>query len=171
MIFRHGGLKISGRQMAGFGLLTSPMDEQAVGKPAKDAQEQHPLVALDPATVVVVRNVEALMQAAFNPPAITVDLEPLRRVEAFGWQARDQGHRFVFPTRGLPQETRSLTGKGKADVFPRQFAGGDTAVFVTPFIFPRPPRLRRGGPVEGGNPLEERESLLRCSPAGWAGCL
>ena len=157
--------------MAGVGLLASPFHEQAVGDPTVGTQEQHPLITLDPAAIIVVRNVEPLVESAFDPPAVAVGLEPLSGVEPFGRQARHQGDFFVFPPGGLPEQARSLPREGKADVFPSQFGGGDTAIFMTSFVFPLLPRLRRSGLPEGGNPLEERSPSIQCSPAAWAGYL
>ena len=54
------------------------MHEETDGQPAQHAQDPQSIGVAHPATVIIERHVQALVGAVFNPPALTVGLEPRR---------------------------------------------------------------------------------------------
>ena len=77
-------LKISGGEVLGSALMPGPFHEQAVGQATVVAQELHALVALDTAAIIVVGNVQALVQAALDPPALGVEVQPSLALSLWG---------------------------------------------------------------------------------------
>jgi hypothetical protein len=62
----HIGVKVAGHQVLGFGLAGAPLYKEAIGQAAKDAQYTHGVGMLDAAAVVILRHVQALVQAVFD---------------------------------------------------------------------------------------------------------
>jgi hypothetical protein len=102
MIGVHVGEKVGGGFVVRLGLLAAPVHEQAVGKTAKHANDQHRMRPTDSAEVVVMGDIEALMQAGFDAPGGAIEAEPLLGAQFFGWQAGDQGHRFGAMVSQVP---------------------------------------------------------------------
>ena len=90
MFLSHQGLEIGGGYVVWARPRGSPFHKQAVGNPAEHAQDPHPVVALNPAAVVVIGNVQALMEAALDAPALAVEAQPLDGIQSFGWSTGDQ---------------------------------------------------------------------------------
>src|SRR5665213_1373334 len=94
MIGVHVGEKVGGGFVVGFGLLAAPVHEEAVAETTKHANDQHGMGPTDAAEVVVRGDIEALMQAGFDPPGGAIEAEPLLGAQFFGRQAGDQSHCF-----------------------------------------------------------------------------
>lgn len=101
VIFPHGGLEVSGGFEVGFGLVATPLHKEAVGQAAEHAQNPQGLGPTYPAAVVVEGNVQALMEAIFNPPPLAVGLQPVRGIELVWWKARHEAHGLVLAARAL----------------------------------------------------------------------
>ena len=94
MLGVHGAEKVGGGFVLGFILSAAPMHEQAVGEAPKHAHDAHGLGLADPALVVQVRDIQSLVQAAFDAPGRPIVRQPLCDVEFGGRQAGHQGHDF-----------------------------------------------------------------------------
>lgn len=116
MFFGHAGLKIGGRDLVGSALTRAPFHEQTNGQPAKHAQDPHAIVALDPAAIVVVGHIQTLVEAAFDAPALAVQVQPLTRGQPFDRGAGEQGYFFVLAAGGLAQQPRPLRGEREANL-------------------------------------------------------
>jgi hypothetical protein len=81
MILRHQGLEVGGGDVIGASLMDAPFAEKAVGDPAEHAQDPDAVVALHPAPVIVVGDIQTLVQPAFNPPTGAVEPQPPDRRE------------------------------------------------------------------------------------------
>ena len=169
MFFSHEGLEIGGGEVLWSALMPAPFHEQAVGNAPVDAQDQHAFVALDAAAIIVVGNIQPLVQAALDPPALTVEAQPGLGPELFGRGAGDQGDFFVLAALGPAQQPGGLHRKGKPDVFGCQGGGADDPVFLTPLVFLPGAGLRGCGTIRGENPLGERRPSFGYWPAAWAG--
>jgi hypothetical protein len=77
IVFAHGGLEIGEGFVFGPSLLVPPVHEEADHHSPKHAQNQKTVGVEHLATIVMERDVQALMAAVFNPPALSVGLEPL----------------------------------------------------------------------------------------------
>jgi hypothetical protein len=94
MVGVHGSEEVRGGFVVGLGLMAAPVHEQAVAEAAKHADYQHGMRPTDPAEVVVMGDIEALMQARFDAPGGAIEAEPLLGAQFFGRQAGDQGYCF-----------------------------------------------------------------------------
>ncbi len=74
MILGHECLKIGGGDVVWTALRGSPFHEKAVGNATKHAQDQDSVVALNPTPIIVVRDVQPLMQATLDAPALTIQV-------------------------------------------------------------------------------------------------
>jgi hypothetical protein len=99
MIFGHPGLEAGRGHVVGTTLLSAPLDKEAVGEAAKHSQDPDSIITLDPAAVVVVGDIQTLVQAAFDAPALAVEAQPE--------QGRQQGDRSAGDER--PGRRRRLT--------------------------------------------------------------
>jgi hypothetical protein len=81
MIFSHEGLEIGGGDMVWATLVGTPLDKEAVGDAAEHGQNPYAIITLHAAAVIVVGDVQALMQAAFDAPTFPVKLQPQQ-----GWE-------------------------------------------------------------------------------------
>ena len=162
MVLGHKSLKIGCGDVVGTALSAAPFHEQTVGHPAKHAQNQNSVVTLNPTAVVVVGDVQPLVQAALDPPALPVQAQPLRRVQLTDRSAGNQSYFFLFAPLSLAQEARGLRGHGKADVLGTEAGRADDAVFLTPFVLFLSASLSARRLVRGENPLGERILFCRC---------
>jgi len=151
-------------------LTLAPFHEQAVGDPPIHPEDQHPLVALDAAAIIVVGNIQPLMQAAFDSPTLAIEGQPRLGVELFGRGAGDQGHLFVGATLGLTQQAGDLGRAGEADVLGGDGGGADDPILVTALVLLLGTGLGGRGVLRGENPLGERRPSFPRWPGGWAGC-
>ena len=81
MVFSHKGLKVRGGDVVWPTLMNAPLYEQAVGDTAKHPQDPQGIIILHPRSVIVVGNIQALVQTAFNPPALAIEQQP-----ELGWE-------------------------------------------------------------------------------------
>ena len=86
MILGHERLESGCGDVFWTGLVKAPFDEKAVGQAAKHAQDPNALITLHSAPIVVVGDVQALVQTAFNAPGPPVQEQPKQR-----WQQRRLG--------------------------------------------------------------------------------
>ena len=169
MFFGHEGLEIGRGEMLWTALTLPPFHEEAVGDPPIHSQDQHAFVALDAATIVVVRNIQPLMKATLDAPALAVEMQPLGSLEPLRRSTGDQGHFFIFATLGLAQQTRRLMGQRKADILRTNGRSANDPVFRTALVVLLRTSLSRRRFIWGENPLAERRPCSECGPAEWAG--
>jgi hypothetical protein len=91
VVLGHDGLKVGGGLMVGFTLAGAPFHEETVAQPSEHPHHPNPLGTLDPATIIVVRNIQTLVSATFNAPRVTIKPEPFWGRELLGRGAGDQG--------------------------------------------------------------------------------
>ena len=156
MFLGHSRLEIRCRHVLGLALGLAPFHKQAVGQAAKDAQDEHGLGVLHPATVIVVGHLQSLMKPALDPPTLSIESQPFLRVEPLRRRAGDQGHFFVLSARGLPQESRGLGGKGKAHILDADLGAANGSILKSASIVVLRAGLCGCGCLEGENPLWER---------------
>ena len=89
MIFRHPGLEAGGGDVCGAALPGAPLDKEAVGDAAEHSQDPYSIITLHPATVIVVGDVQALVQAAFDAPTLAVEQQPEHGRQQCGRSAAD----------------------------------------------------------------------------------
>jgi hypothetical protein len=104
MVFAHGRVKISGRLVLWMALMSAPLHEQAVADAAEQTRHEHAARVANATTVVVVRNIQALVQAVFDAAKTgAVQFQPLWRVEFLRFRAGQQRNVFIVATLGLAQ--------------------------------------------------------------------
>ena len=81
MFDAHRIEEIGGRFVVRLLELRSPMAEEAVAETPTAAQEPEGLPSAHPTAVVAVRGVQALVEAVFNAPVLTVGSQPRGRVQ------------------------------------------------------------------------------------------
>ena len=89
VVLGHNGLEIGGGLVLRLTLAGSPFHEKAVAEAAEHSDEPNAAGGLYPATIVIVRYVQALVSPVFNPPAIAIELEPFQGGQAFRFDAGD----------------------------------------------------------------------------------
>ena len=115
----HGAEKIGGRFILRFGLLGSPVHEEAVAEAAKHTHDSHGAWLSHSALIVQVGNIQPLVQPAFNAPGRPVIDEPLRGIQLGGRQTGHQGHRFGSVVTQVAAQQSDLLDAGKVDLFGR----------------------------------------------------
>jgi len=97
--------------------MRAPLHEQAVTDAAEQARDEHRWRGADPATVVVLRNIQPLMQAIFDAAKPRpVQLQPSLRVE-FGWfSTGQQCDVLILAALRLAQQSGSLRHQRKANL-------------------------------------------------------
>lgn len=164
----HEGVEIGGGDVIGTALVAAPLDKEAVGQATEHAQEEQGLGLLNATAVIIEGNIQSLVEAAFDAPALAVELEPLAGVEAFGGQTGNERDFLVLAAAALPQEPGGLSGEGKANILGADCGGGDGPVLRLSLVGLPGARLGGGGFIEGGNPLGERLLCFAGWPTGWA---
>jgi hypothetical protein len=76
---------------------------------------------------------------------------------------------FVLAALGLTQQSGSLRGKGKSDVFGRDSGSANDPILVAAFVLFLSASVSGRRMVRGENPLWERRPSFGCWPAEWAG--
>jgi len=66
VILAHGGLEVGGRQIFRMGLRRAPLHEEAVADAPEQTRHEHGVRVANPATIIVMGNVQTLVQAVFN---------------------------------------------------------------------------------------------------------
>ncbi len=169
MFFGHQGLEIGRGVVLGTALMLAPFHKQTVGDATEHSENEDTFVALDPAAIVIVGDIQPLMQATFDPPALAVEEQPWQSLEPFRLGAANQSDFFVFSALSLAQQSGGLRGKGKSDVFRCDGSGANDSILMTPFVLLLSTSLSWRGLFRGENPLEERRPCFGCWPAEWAG--
>jgi hypothetical protein len=109
MLFAHGGVKVGRRQIFRMGLMGPPLHEEAIADAKEQPHDEHAGGEANPAPVVVVRDIQALMQAVFDAAKTgPVELQPPLGVEFIGLRAGEQGDVFVLAAVALAQQSGGL---------------------------------------------------------------
>ena len=142
--------------------MAPPVHEPTVAEAAKHADNQHGMRPADPAEVVVMGDIEALMQAGFDAPGGAIEAEPLLGAQFLGRQAGDQGHCFGAMVSQVPVQQGDLFHAGKID----RFGGGGPGTQHAPFglAFVELTFAGQGGRRlrRGKNPPEGRALIFEC---------
>jgi hypothetical protein len=146
-----------------------PFHKEAVGNPAKHPQDEDAFVALHAAAIVVVGNIQPLVKATLNAPALAVEFQPTGRIEPLRWRAGDQSHFLIFAALGLTQQPGPLGGKRKPHVLRSNGRRANDAIFSTPLVVLLSASLSARGLIRGGNPLGERILFFEGLPTAWVG--
>ena len=72
VVFAHGSLEIGKGLLVGLGLVCAPVHEEADGQAAQHPKDPEAGGVADPATVVIERDIQPLMGAALDAPALPV---------------------------------------------------------------------------------------------------
>lgn len=162
MIFRQKGLEVGGGDMLRAGLLSRPLHTKAVGQTAEHPQDPQCIVTLDAASVIVVGDIQALVQSAFNPPSLTIERQPVLGRKDRAWSTGNQSHRFGPTALGVAQESGGLGDEREAYVFGTDRSGANGPALQPAFVALLGPGLRGCGMLRGENPLAERRLSFRC---------
>ena len=170
IIFAHGRLEIGEPERTGVGLLLPPMRIKTDRQAAEHPQNPQTIGAAHAAAVVIERDIQALVGAILNAPALAVGLEPRLGWEFLWRKVGDETDRFVFAPHVLTGHQSGLGGEGKADILSGNGAAFQGAALAHPLIFLHGARPggRRG--QRGKNPPAVPELSFRCSGARWVGC-
>ena len=125
MLFGHHHLEIGRGLVFGFTLTGPPFHKEAVAQTPEHPHNPNAVGGANATAIVVVRDIQALMSAAFNSPGKSVRLEPFLSGQFLGFRTGHQRNQFVFAAFDLPQEQGTLLGQGKADLLGRQRRGAD----------------------------------------------
>jgi len=151
-------------------LEAAPVHEEAVAQAAEHAHDPHGARIADAAAVVVVGNVQALVQAAFDAPGCAVELKPAGGIELLGSGAGEQGDFFGIAAAGVAQQPRGLAGKGEEEFLATKWRGLNGADFLTAFVLFDRARLGGRRFSRGENPHQGRRPVSGCCGVRWADC-
>ena len=160
VFLRHGGLEIGRGLVLGVGLAGAPFQAQTVAQTAKHAHDPQTRRLADAATVVVLRDVQALVQTIFDAPVNAIKTEPCLGVEQVGWGTGQQADFLVFATGSLTEQARGLGDQGKGRLFGRHGLGHHRAAFVAALVLFDRAALGGRGVLRGKNPLGERALIF-----------
>ena len=76
VLFGHHHLEIGRGLVFRFALTGSPFHKKAVAQAPEHAHYPNPIGTPNAASIIVVRDIQPLMRAVFNAPAISIELEP-----------------------------------------------------------------------------------------------
>jgi len=109
MLFTHGGVKVSRRQIFRMWLMGPPLQEKAIADAEEQTHDEHAGRETNPASVVVVRDVQALVQAVFNAAKTgPVELQPPLGVQFLRFSAGEQSDVLVLAAVALAQQPGGL---------------------------------------------------------------
>jgi len=104
LILAHGCLEVGGCQILRMGLMRAPLHEEAVADTPEQTGHKHGVRMANPATIIVLGNVQTLVQAVFDAAKTRpVKLQPLPGVELLGFGAGNEANVFVFAALGLTE--------------------------------------------------------------------
>jgi hypothetical protein len=110
MLFAHCGVKVSRRQIFCVWLMGPPLHEEAIAHAQEQAHDEHAGRESNPAPVVVMRDVQALMQAVFDAAETgSVELQPALGVQFPRFRAAQQGDVLVLAPVALAQQAGGLS--------------------------------------------------------------
>ena len=90
--------------MLGMRLVRAPLHEEAVADAPEQTRHEHGVRVANPATIIVMGNVQTLVQAVFNAAKTRpVQLQPFLGIEFFGCSAGNEANVFILATLGLAQ--------------------------------------------------------------------
>ena len=112
----HGAEEIGGGFVLGLFLSAAPMHKQAIAEAPKHPHDAHGLWFANPALVVPMRYVEALVQPAFDAPGSAVILQPLSGVQGLGPKAGHQRDGFGRVVAQMPAQESDLLHAREADL-------------------------------------------------------
>ena len=153
----HGGEEVGGGLVPGFLLPAAPMQEEAVADAAEHPDDPHRVRQAHAALVGAVRDIQALVQTAFDAPGGPVARQPLRGVQLGGRQARHQRDGFRRVLAQVPAQERVLGDARKVHRLGAAGQGAQDAQFGLAFVELAFTRQRGRGFLRGGNPPEVRE--------------
>jgi len=162
MVGVHGSEEVRGGFVVGLGLMAAPVHEQAVAEAAKHADYQHGMRPTDPAEVVVMGDIEALMQAGFDAPGGAIVLEPLLGVEFLWGQAGDQGDGFGPMVAQVTAEQGDLFDTREVHRLARGGLATEHPPFGLAFVELTLAGQCGGRIRRGKNPPEGRELTFEC---------
>jgi hypothetical protein len=113
----HGTEEIGGGFVVGLVLTAAPMHEQAVTEAPKQSHDSHGLWFANPALVVQMRDVQSLVQPAFDAPGGPVVLQPLIGVQGLGRKAGHQRDGFGRVLTEVSAQECDLLHAGEVDLF------------------------------------------------------
>lgn len=104
MILAHGGLEVGGRQILRMGLMRAPLHEEAVADAPEQPGHKHGVRMANPATIIVLGNVQTLVQAVFDAAKTRpVELQPLLSIEFFGLGTGNEADVLILAALGLAE--------------------------------------------------------------------
>lgn len=166
VILAHGGLEVGGRQKLrmGTGLMGAPLHEEAVAEAPEQAGHKHGVGVANPATIIVMGNVQTLVQAVFDAAKTgPVQLQPFLGIELFGGSAGNEANVFILATLGLAQQAGRLRRQGKTNLLRADRLGPDRAAQVAVLFVLEGAILRGRRLPRGENPPWGRGVVAGCS--------
>jgi hypothetical protein len=104
VLLTHGGLEVGSRQMFRMALMSAPLHEEAVADAPEQTGHKHGVRVTNPATVIVVGDVQTLVEAVFDTAKTrSVQLQPLLGIELFRGSTGEEANVFLLATFGLAQ--------------------------------------------------------------------
>ena len=134
MLGVHGGEKVGGGFVLGFGLSAAPMHEQAVAEAPEHSHHPHGMGQAHPALIVQVGDIQALVESAFDAPGGAVIFEPLGGIEFRRRQAGHQRDGFGAMVAQVSAQERHLLDAGKVHLFGGGGGGAQGARFKLAFV-------------------------------------
>lgn len=84
--------------------MRAPLHEEAVADGPEQTRHEQGVRVANPATIIVMGNVQALVQAVFDATkTCPVQLQPLLGIKPLGRSAGDEANVFILATLGLAQ--------------------------------------------------------------------
>ncbi len=101
-----------------------PLHEEAIADAAEQTHYEHAGRETNPAAVVIVRDVQALVQAVFDTAKTgPVPIQPSLCVQFLWFSAGEQGDVLVLATVGLAQQAGGLRCQRKTNLLSRDRLG------------------------------------------------
>ena len=101
MFFGHESLEVGGSYVIGTALVSTPFHVEAVSDAPEDAHDPHSFLALNPAAIIVVGDIQSQVEAILDAPSLAVKTQPFSGIEPLSRSAGDQSHFLVFAALGL----------------------------------------------------------------------
>jgi hypothetical protein len=101
IIFAHGRLEIGQRLVPGLWMACAPVHEKADHQTAEHAEDPEAIGVAHPATVIIERDVQALVGAVLNAPTLAIGPQPLWGGQFLWREVANEADGLVFASHML----------------------------------------------------------------------
>jgi len=172
VVLAHRCLEVGGRQIFRMRLMRAPLHEEAVADAAEQTSHEHAVRVANPATVIVVGNVQTLVEPVFNAGKTgSIELQPPLGVELGRLGTGNESNVLVLAALALAEQSSRLRHQRETNLLRGDRLGPDGAADDMALFPGQSTELGGRRLARGGNPPWGRGAVSRYFGERWAGYL